>query len=45
MPRCSGETIELRAAIPDGDIAGDTTIATPEARQGPVSTRLPGMKA
>ena len=45
MPRCSGETIELRAAMPDGDTAGDTTIATPEAWQGPVSARAPVMKA
>jgi hypothetical protein len=29
-----GETIELRAIQPDGDLACDTTIATPEARAG-----------
>jgi len=34
MARFTGETIELRALTPDGDIACDTTIATPDARSG-----------
>ena len=29
-----GDVIELRAVNPDGDLACDTTIATPEAREG-----------
>jgi len=34
MRRYGGETIELHAVTPDGDIACDTTIATPDARSG-----------
>jgi hypothetical protein len=32
--RFDGDVIELRAVTPDGDIACDTTIATPQARAG-----------
>ena len=34
MGRYDGEIIELRALEPDGDVACDITIATPEARDG-----------
>jgi hypothetical protein len=34
MARFKGEIIELAAVNPDGDLACDTTIATPEARAG-----------
>jgi hypothetical protein len=34
MRRYDGELIELRATTPEGAIACDTTIATPEARSG-----------
>ena len=33
-PVRSGDVIELRAVNPDGDLACDTSIATPEAREG-----------
>ena len=34
MPRFDGEIIELQAVNPDGNLVCDTTIATPDARQG-----------
>lgn len=34
MARFDGDIIELRAVEPDGDIACDITIASPEARAG-----------
>jgi hypothetical protein len=33
-PRLDGDVIELRAVAPEGDLACDTTIATPEASAG-----------
>ena len=34
MARFEGDVIELRAVNPSGDLACDTSIATPEARSG-----------
>jgi hypothetical protein len=40
----SGDIIELRAVNPDGDLACDTSIATPEAREGLAEALERGMR-